>query len=103
MSRPGLGSAASPAGSVATGDTLADATGPAPTSMTATATLGSAASNATNQASVFDGSDAASAVGTSSAVPVLPAIEAPGSAAATPVPLRTTSSIMSRTWPATFG
>ena len=44
------------------------------------------------------GSDAASAVGTSSAVPVLPATSTPGSAAATPVPPRTTSTIMSRTW-----
>ena len=46
--------------------------------------------------SVFAGSAAASAVGTSSAVPVLPATATPGSAAAVPVPPRTTSSIMPR-------
>src|SRR3954471_18021228 len=76
---------------------------PAATIITATATLGfSAGAKATNQAVVLRGSGAASAVGRSSAVPVLPATVTPGIAAAVPVPPRTTPIIMSRTWAATF-
>jgi hypothetical protein len=53
---------------------------PAPTSITATATRGlPAGAKATNQASVFFGSGLASAVGRSSAVPVLPATSMPRS------------------------
>ena len=68
---------------------------PAPTSITATAIFGRCAgAKATNQASVFFGSGGPPAVGRSSAVPVLPATSMPGSAAAVPVPERTTASII---------
>src|SRR4051794_4829829 len=70
--------------------------------MTATTAFGArAGAKATNQASVLLGSGVASAVGRSSAVPVLPATPARGGAAAVPVPERTTESIMSRTGRAT--
>src|SRR4051812_21126173 len=70
---------------------------PAPTSITATTTFGAlAGANATNHASVFFGSGGPLAVGRSSAVPVLPGTSSPGSAAAVPVPERTTQTIMPR-------
>ena len=64
--------------------------------MTATATCGrSAGAKATNQASASRGSDE---FGRSSAVPVFPATVTPGSAPEVPVPERTTSTIIERTW-----
>src|SRR6201995_5000584 len=73
---------------------------PAPTSITATATLGlEAGAKATNQASASLGF---LELATSSAVPVLPATCTPGTAPAVPVPELTTAIIIWRTSPATL-
>src|ERR1700709_2835784 len=65
-------------------------------SITATATCGLAAcAEATNHAAISVGMVQ---FGRNSAVPVLPATWTPGIAAAVPVPERTTSSIIARTW-----